>query len=130
LQIDNRIVCLLPDLVYNITRIGTNPQRGIIRQSALWEQATTATERTELEISYEVNKEKMSTYKDNVDRYNLLSAVALVVEGYLLYRRFISDPKERATADKQHPLRPDMVRVGFGTGSKASSPGITLGWNW
>jgi len=65
--------------------------------------ATTQTDRTNLNIEYEVNKEKMAQYLEQITLYNYVSYIAIIWESYLIYDRFYGssneEPEKAATSN-------------------------------
>ncbi len=100
-----------------------------------WVTATTSAERNTLEVAYEVNKEKMASYQENVTLYNNLSILAICLEGYLLYRH-IFDSDTKGHADGSQPSRygnginPDKIAFGFSDHGSPSNVRLQLSWKW
>ncbi len=59
-----------------------------------YSNSTSSSERSSLMTDYEVNKEKMSQHKNNMQLYNYIALGALAWEGYLLYDLFLGDDPE------------------------------------
>jgi len=99
-----------------------------------WASATTTSARSALEVQYEVNKSKMSTYKANVNLYNNITLLAIIFEGYLIYDHlFGDDPDGRAALPApgyHHIINPDTVVIGFSKPSAPAGINLTLGWKW
>lgn len=103
--------------------------------STQWESATTTSEQTSYEVQYEVNKTKMSNHKTNVDRYNLLSLIALSLEGYLLYDTFFGDNTDSARVGsavyvRRHFIKPDKISFRFSSPSSSSTIRLSANWKW
>jgi FecR protein len=100
-----------------------------------WATATTSSERNALEVDYEVNKEKMASYQENVTLYNNLSILAICLEGYLLYKH-IFDSDTKGHADGSQPSRygngmnPDKIAFGFSDPGPPSNVRLQLSWKW
>jgi len=90
------------------------------------------TTRTNLEVEYEVNKEKMVKLKSNIDLYNYISIAALGVEGYLLYLFFFSDdePDTEEKTAKYHPWVPDDFMLTTNHQQTHQRLKLSASWKW
>ncbi|MBU3917307.1 hypothetical protein KKA14_17375 [bacterium] len=93
--------------------------------------SASVSERTQLEIDFEVNKEKMKQHKENMELYNMVGYAALLWESYLLYLwYFDSDnetPSEKQTRSNIWPTNIQLV-----SNHQLPNPSIRLSatWNW
>ncbi len=88
----------------------------------------------DLEVQYEVNKEKMATHEYNVTLYNTISILAVLFEGYLIYQHiFDDDPDDHAAnyhPGYQNVMNPDTVTFGFNDPSSPTGIRLSLDWKW
>lgn len=101
---------------------------------AQWANATTTSARNELEVEYEVNKSKMSTYKSNVTLYNSITMLAIIFEGYLIYDHLFGDDPDGGTASHspgdKNIMSPDTIVLGLNHPSSPAGINLSLGWKW
>jgi len=100
-----------------------------------WASASTSSDRTSLEVKYEVNKKKMSTSKTNVDQYNMFSLIAIGFEGYLLYRDFFGNGMDSAKNISQsavygNVIKPNSTFFEFSNILATSSIRLSANWKW
>ncbi len=92
-----------------------------------YDSSTSTNERSSLMTEYEVNKEKMSQHKSNMQLYNYITMGALVWEGYLLYSLIFNDSADEAVTasgisiDQNKYINLEYTQL---------NPGIRFSFNW
>jgi hypothetical protein len=91
----------------------------------------TTSEKTQLNIDYEVNQEKMAQHKTTMERYNVISYAAVLWECYLLYSRLFTetsgDPKKESAG-----LEEWSTQLALLTNQRGATPTLkmTATWKW